>query len=66
MIRHCNKHIQLDDYGECKDGCAYWVNTCLWAKKSHMKVEKKNKQEKRALDDIHLKTSKHRIGTNKK
>ena len=23
MIGHCNKHIQLDDYGECKDGCAY-------------------------------------------
>ena len=23
MIRHCNKHIQLDDYGECKDGCVF-------------------------------------------
>ena len=33
MIGHCNKHIQLDDYGECKDGCAYWVNTCLRTKK---------------------------------
>ena len=66
MIEHHNKHIQLDDYGECKDGCAYWVNTCLWTKKKpYESWKKKKKQEKRTVD-IHLKTSKHRIGTNKK
>ena len=49
MIGHCNKHIQLDDYGECKDGCAYWVNTCLWTKKNHMKIEKKQKKQENVL-----------------
>ena len=23
MGTYCNKHIQLDYYGECEDGCAY-------------------------------------------
>ena len=47
IIGHCNKHIQLDNDGECKDGCAYWVNTCLWTKKSYESWKKEKKTNKK-------------------
>ena len=49
MIGHCNKHNQLDDYGECKDGCAYWVNTCLSTKKKIIWELKKKQNKKNVL-----------------
>ena len=68
MIGHCNKHIQLEATvnvkmvapSESKHVCG--LKTIIWKLK---KKTKKKKQEKRTLD-IHLKTSKHRIGTYKK
>ena len=59
IIGHCNENTLLGDYGECTDGCAYWVNTCLWTKKKHLKVKKKKK--KKTYFWHNLKISKHRI-----
>ena len=47
MIGHCNKHIKLDDYGECKDMVAPTESTHVCGlKKNHMKVEKKKTKKK--------------------